>query len=375
MREFLRKKYEKNNKSVNSIYLFLKISFIIFGKYNKFKEETVEALKDFENFKVGSKQYKKQYKKLIVYRYIYYLRASEYYLYDFEKVPYKNRDQFMTRQLTNRYYSAINKKRFRKILDRKNLSYQVFNKYYKRDMICISDENEKNYELFKKFIEGKDKFIIKPFSGHSGEGIEIIKVKDFETVEELFNYTLEKIPYVAEELIKQNDGLGAFHKESVNTIRVVTFQYKKDVSILWAFLRTGQGDSTVDNMGAAGFGALIDHETGKIISDGVDWKGEKSVIHPDSKIKFKGYQIPKWNELLETVKGLAKELSEMHCVGWDLALTDKGWVLVEGNARPQCVTIQTFTKKGYRDYYNKMYILIKKLKEEQTKIMEGEVED
>ena len=139
---------------------------------------------------------------------------------------------------------------------------------------------------------------------------------------------------------------------------------KEDFSILWTFLRTGQGDNEVDNMGAAGMGALIDTETGIIISNGVDWKGSEFEKHPDSNITFKGFEIPKWDELKETAKSLASELSEMHCVGWDLALTDNGWVLVEGNARPQCVTIQTFTKKGYKGHYINMYNLVKELNKE-----------
>ncbi len=363
MRDTLRKIYEKNPASVGAIYIFLKICFIIFGKYKKFKEETIEAIESFEGKDLGKLSFQKIYMKLIVYRYIYYLRAGEYYLFDFEKVPFDKRDTFITRQLTNKYYRVINTRKFRKVLDKKNLSYKVFKKYYKRDLVCIKDETEE--EKFNKFIKGKDKFILKPFSGHSGDGIEIIDTKDFKSKKELFNYTIEKSPYVAEELIKQSKDLGCFHENSVNTIRVVTFQYKEDVSILWAFLRTGQGGSKVDNMGASGLGALIDNETGKIISDGFDWKGDKEKVHPDSKITFKGFQIPKWDELLEVVKDLAAELSEMHCVGWDLALTEDGWVLVEGNARPQCVTIQTFTKKGYRPMFDKMYKLVKKQTEEE----------
>lgn len=370
MRNRLRKIYEKNNKTTGAIYAFLKTAFIAAGKYSGFKEETIEAIDNFEDENLSLKEKKQLFKKLIVYRYIYYLRASEYYLYDFEKVPYDKRDTFMTRQLTNRYYSMINTKRFRKIFDNKNLSYKVFNKFYKRDLICIKDE--KGLEKFESFIKGKDRFILKPFDGHSGEGIEIINVKDFKDTKELFEYTILKAPYVAEELIVQSKNLGCFHENSVNTIRVVTFQYKEDISILWAFLRTGQGKYEVDNMGAAGLGALINHETGEIISDGIDWKGRKQKEHPDSKIKFKGYKIPEWDKLVETVKELASEISDMHCVGWDLAHTNNGWVLVEGNARPQCVTIQSFTKKGYRDYYNKMYTLVKKEKEEKEKEMAGE---
>lgn len=367
MRNCLRKIYEKNPASVGVIYVFLKIVFVVFGKYKNFKEETIEAINSFEGTDIGKLQFQKIYMKLIVFRYIYSLRASEYYLYDFENVPYDKRDTYITRQLTKKYYRVINAKKFRKVLDKKNLSYKVFKKYYKRDLICIKDETEE--KKFSKFIKDKDKFILKPFSGHSGDGIEIINTKDFKNTKELFDYTKEKAPYVAEELIKQSKDLGCFHEKSVNTIRVVTFQYKEDVSILWTFLRTGQGGSSVDNMGASGLGALIDNETGVIVSDGFDWKGDKEKVHPDSGIAFKGFQIPRWEELLETVKELASELSEMHCVGWDLALTKEGWVLVEGNARPQCVTIQTFTKKGYRPLFDKMYKLVEKenAEEEETK--------
>lgn len=368
MSSFLRKLYEKNNNIIILEYIFLKTIFILFRKYKEISEEIKTAISNFEPDNLSEKEYKKIFRKLIVYRYIYHLRASEYYLYNFESNSYEDRQTFMTRNLTNKYYSVINSRIFRKVFDNKNLSYKVFNKYYKRDLICIKDK--KDIAEFEKFIKNKKRFILKPFEGHSGDGIEIIDTNKFKNTKELFNYTMNKIPYVAEELINQSKELSCFHKQSVNTIRVVSFQYKDDVAILWAFLRTGQGNNEVDNMGAAGLGALIDPETGIIISDGYDWLGRTQECHPDSKIKFKGYQIPKWDELLEMVKNLSSEISQMHCVGWDLSLTDKGWVLVEANARPQCVTIQTFTKKGYRPYYDKMYILVSKEIEEQEKVME-----
>lgn len=362
MKNFLLKLYEKHNNIISLMYLFFKPIYIVTKKNKQINLEIKQALINFESSELSKKQYKKQYKKLFVYRYIYSLRPSEYYLYEFENNSYDERKKFMTRQLTDSYYMGINDSKFRKIFDNKNLAYEIFEKYYKRDMVCIS--NSKQKEKFFSFIKNKDEFILKPLNGHSGDGIEIIDVSKFEDSEELFKYTESKCPYVAEELIKQSKELSCFHEQSVNTIRVVTFQYEGDMSILWTFLRTGQGDNEVDNMGALGVGAHIDEYTGKIISDGIDWKGAKVKVHPDSKIKFKGFQIPRWKELIEFVKGLSSEIKDMHCVGWDLALTDDGWVLVEGNARPQSVTIQTFTKKGYRPYYDRMYNLVKKINSE-----------
>ena len=358
MKKMLKSIYEKNNATLLVMYIGLKVLLKLAGKYKNINDEIVEGLKNFEQDK-STKLLKKQYRKLLVYRYIYDLRASEYYLYNFENNSYKKRETFMTRHQTAKYYKVINDEKFRKILDKKNLSYEVLKQYYKRDLICITGEEDKI--KLKNFVNNNTKFIIKPFDGHSGNGIEIIKKDNFKDYEELFEYLLTKVPFIAEELIKQSHEIGCFHEKSVNTVRVVTFQYEGDFSILWTFLRTGQGNNEVDNMGAMGVGALIDSSNGKIISDGIDWRGAKVEKHPDSKIQFKGFEIPKWDELIETVKKLASEMSEMHCVGWDLALTNDGWVLVEGNARPQCVTIQTFTKKGYKKYYDNMYNLVKRL--------------
>ena len=259
MRSGLRKIYEKNTKTLFLLYLFLKVVFIITGKYGRFKRDTKEAIDKYEEKKLSKIKFIHKFRKLIVYRYIYYLMPGEYYSYDFENVPYDKRNSYITRQLTKKYYSMINTKKYRKVLDKKNLTHQVFGKYYKRDLICI--KNEKEFNKFDEFVKNNNKFILKPLAGHSGDGIEIINLKDYESTQDLFNHAIEKVPFVAEELIVQDKGLACFHENSVNTIRVVTFYYKNDVSILWTFLRTGQGDSNVDNMGASGLGALINPET------------------------------------------------------------------------------------------------------------------
>lgn len=373
MRKVLRKKYETNSKFHEIwIYYFLLISFKLFKRYKSINKEIVNAIDTFENKKLSKKEYKSLYRKFIIFRYIYSLRASEYYLFNIKNKNYEEIDTFMPRRFTKKYYAVINSERFRKIFDKKNLLYEKFKKYYKREVICI--KNTDDFENFRKFIRNKKAFILKPLSGHSGKGIEIIHKKDFKNINEMFLYTLKSKPYVGEELIKQSNEIGKFHPNSVNTIRVVSFQYNECVSILWAFIRMGQGNSTVDNMGSDGLGALIDFRTGIIISDAIDWKGENVSYHPDSKIKFKGFQVPHWNELIGMVTELASEIPEMHCIGWDLALTDEGWVLVEGNARPQCVTIQTITKKGYKSYYDKMCILIRKQKQIEKEIYEGKIE-
>ena len=68
--------------------------------------------------------------------------------------------------------------------------------------------------------------------------------------------------------------------------------------------------------------ALIDAETGVIYTDGADKKGHTYECHPDSGIRVKGFQIPKWDEAVSMVKEAAMMIPDNHYCGWDLATAE-----------------------------------------------------
>ncbi len=99
--------------------------------------------------------------------------------------------------------------------------------------------------------------------------------------------------------------------------------------------------------------ANISLDNGIVDTDGVDELGREYITHPDSGLPIKGFQIPRWDELVTLSYQLARVLPEQHYVGWDLALTeDKGWVMVEGNGGGQFIH-QYATHKGARDIVNR----------------------
>ena len=122
-----------------------------------------------------------------------------------------------------------------------------------------------------------------------------------------------------------------FNSSSVNSVRIPTFRTKDGIQIFGTFMRMGREGSVVDNAGAGGIFVRIDETTGQIISDGYTENGEVYVQHPDSKVNFKGFQIPKWDDLRSLAIQCHKDLFEHKYIGWDFALTDNGWVLLEGN--------------------------------------------
>ena len=112
-------------------------------------------------------------------------------------------------------------------------------------------------------------------------------------------------------------------------------------------MKAGRSGSFVDNGGAGGILVGIDNETGVLNTEGYDEFNTKYEVHPDSKMKLKGFQIPEWDRLKTICTELAQRMPSVKYIGWDMAYSTKGWVLVEGNMG-QFIVQQLVGRKGIK---------------------------
>lgn len=159
--------------------------------------------------------------------------------------------------------------------------------------------------------------------------------------------------FILEPRLKNSIEFAQFHKASLNTVRVVSLRLDDRTEIPFAFARFGQGGKNVDNGRAGGIISVVDIESGVVIA-AKDENRTSYIMHPDSGKQIVGFRIPHWEEAKKLAKELAKVVPTTRYTGWDLALTDDGWVLVEGNARGQFLS-QIPTKEGIRERFD-MYI-------------------
>ena len=152
------------------------------------------------------------------------------------------------------------------IFDDKAKTYEVYGKYYKRDLIEIFESGEAEEKKFVSLVSKHPKFISKPFDGACGIGIKIINVK-VEEARARLKELLKEYPrgFVAEELIVQTGILHDIHPESVNTLRMPTIKEDR-TEVIHPILRCGRGSAVVDNGGAGGICCAIDVETGIVKS-------------------------------------------------------------------------------------------------------------
>ena len=260
----------------------------------------------------------------------------DYDVIGFYKLNHRQRKTILTRGINNSFVKKLNKKEYWHIFDNKNEFNTIFSKYVTRDWIYpISSNKDKTI----KWIEEHKIFFAKPNCGQCGKGIEKIDINKLEgtttnKLDKLYEYLVNNKIELLEEPIIQHYKMNELNPSSVNTIRIVTIMNeKKDVTIFAAFVRIGNG-KCVDNFNSGGMTARINVDTGKIEESAVNKEGKIFENHPSTGVKINGFQIPNWESAKEMVKEAAK-LSEHVCyIGWDVAITDDGATLVEGNQFP-----------------------------------------
>lgn len=325
----------RKNKLATKYLSYLKLLWHKYKShnYNKFLEtmEKYNSKENMRNRKYVSKIAKDAYFCNLFYK----VTFREYFLYNFEFLSDTARKEFIGDIERKEMLEGYGDIKSREILSDKYKCYLKFKPFYKREIIKITGKDDKS--IFEDFCKRYSSFIVKPSNLKQGIGIYKIDLKDFNSLNDVWAKINSGGVFkesVIEELVIQTEDLGKFHPSSINTIRFATYMKNNKLTELFAVLRMGQGGSVVDNASAGGIFAKINIETGIIDSYAREFKSRKQYIaHPDTQVLILGVQIPKWQELRQIVKTLAKSFPEYPYISFDFALTEKGWTMIEANER------------------------------------------
>ena len=96
-------------------------------------------------------------------------------------------------------------------------------------------------------------------------------------------------------------------------------------------------------------GTGIDLDTGRLTQPALDKDLNQYTHHPKTNIEITGFQLPYFEEVKKVVKEAALESDKILVVGWDVAITDKGPIIIEGNRRPGFDLVQVVSGRGRID--------------------------
>lgn len=277
---------------------------------------------------------------------------DEFFLFDYEHSDEERRHQLVPEYEKNIVCDQLNDFAKADAFYDKWLTYVNFKDFFKRDAVSVKSLSDLDSMDFATFVEKHPEFILKPSVENCGTGVRIIQSNGLDDAKVKLSTLIQQKAgdFVLEELIVQDERMAILHPGSINTLRLPTIRLDDRVEILPSYIRCGVGKMRVDNVASGGLIGMVDLETGKVFS-AFDGMLHPIEVHPDTHVPLVGFEVPQIKEALALVKQLALVIPEVRYVGWDLALTPDGWVLVEGNDKGQ-FWFQYTLQKGFRDALN-----------------------
>lgn len=321
------------------------MSFITYARNANFKRYK-EKLK-----KIASKN-NMSYHHLLLDTYYsvfrYGIGLSDYLNYEFYKKNKKERLTYAGIKIQDKFYEIVSPSAYKQRYTIKPLFLEDFKKYTKRDFIV---PEKVDIEDFKKFIKKHEYFMSKPFDGLGGADVIKVHNTDIKDIESYYNECKENRIFL-EECIVQHKDLNKMCDKSCNTIRIMTFNNNGKPEILAAVLRIGNGINSIDNFHAGGMATEIDLNSGILLKPALDKDLNEYDHHPKSNVKIVGFKVPCFEEIKKMVLEASLESDKILVVGWDVAVTPDGPLIIEGNRRPGFDVIQVAQRRGRIDIIN-----------------------
>lgn len=253
----------------------------------------------------------------------------EYFYYRFYEKKKSARMTYATMGFMYEFQRRFNPPAARYLLADKRFFFQTYSQFIGREWISLQ---KLKIEEFKAFLQNKNKVVLKNSLCGGGKSVKVYDLKSYGPVElicEAKKYNFD----IAEAFIYQHPALQDLSPNSLNTIRIVTqITDNLTVDVIGAILRMGVLKDT-DNLSSGGIACKIDIDKGQICSNAISFDISLPLLsaHPVSGIDLIGFQVPFWKEIIGICRKAALVNIDNKSIGWDVAVTSKGPILLEGN--------------------------------------------
>ncbi|SDQ50115.1 sugar-transfer associated ATP-grasp domain-containing protein [Microbacterium sp. cf332] len=274
---------------------------------------------------------------------------QDYVDYDFAMLTRAERATYMTSPVSHRFAVRFDDPAYRHLFHDKVAFNGTFAEYLQREWMVVTDGNAAEV---RAFALRHGTVVTKEPLGRAGLGVHRYRADDVTDWARFHRGLLERGETLVEEVIRQHDDLAALCAGTVNTTRVTTYFDGERTHVLAMAQKFGRG-AVSDQNAFGGFYAMLD-ETGRATGDGYDSNDRVYPTHPDSGIRIADFRLPLLDEVLDFVDRLARVVPQVRYVGWDIAVSPTGPVLVEGNwaagvyeNKPSATGIRTGHKQRY----------------------------
>lgn len=157
---------------------------------------------------------------------------------------------------------------------------------------------------------------------------------------------------ILQEVLENHPDIRPFAPYALSTFRTVTMMDEtgRPVVVKCQFRTAVDPEAAVDNFHAGGCLFLVDFERGRFCHGN---QGDYSKLpvsldsHPANGIRLEGEIVPHLDQVLEIARRAHAHMPGLLCVGWDVAQTTKGLVILEANVPPGLQPTQQIDSGGF----------------------------
>lgn len=208
---------------------------------------------------------------------------------------------------------------------------KAYAKFLKREWICTSESDEEIVSFLNKY----EKVIMKPIQDSCGRGIRIINSGQ---VEYIINEKKQNHYNLLEQVLVNHPVIRDLNPTSLQTLRVETCIDKDGVfHVLNCCLMIGAPNSHVSNCHGGGTMWHVNLKTGVVDSWGYNPEGWYVKRLKNGREVY-GLKIPHFDMLHEMLEEVANVTPGARYIGWDVAILNDGFAIIEGNTQPGLCT-------------------------------------
>ena len=312
---------------------------------------------------------------------------NEYYNFEFERQSQDFKDDFLGGSEQGVYLELLNPFKYYILARNKFLAHLVLEQaniptpelycyYSPENGAAVERKTGSDILSVKRILERKHvtECVVKATEGSHGDNVFAVNRIEYEDEDALLGLSdgtqkrlsalLGHSPLLFEQKIRQTQQLSRFNPSSVNTIRfMTTLMPTGEAKVIATFIKIGRSGAFVDNAGDGGnVDAGINVVTGEVYG-AIEFNGFRKTRpidrHPDTKTQLNGAVIERWDEICTRLCCFQQRLPFLKAIGWDVAITDDGPVIIEIN---DCwdTTGQLFIQKGWRKEIRECYLAWKK---------------
>ncbi len=155
--------------------------------------------------------------------------------------------------------------------------------------------------------------------------------------------------YLFQKLVNPHPIMRDLCGDRLATARIVTIATEAGPKVFRASLKMPAGTNSADNFWRTGnLLAQLDVATGEIkrVITGAGVELLQVTHHPDTNKPLVGATVPNWDRMIATALAGAKVMQHFSMIGWDVAATESGAVIVEMNETPDLSLHQLVEGRG-----------------------------